>query len=292
LKLTLKTHLACLALGAIGGGLGSLSLPAYAQGKSGTQTQASAPDLSSPQKTIESFAAAIKRGDMEAARKCVLNGKPIPFPGPAGTSGPVITLSETHYKTEGDRATYTGKDSITMQGNANSYPIEEKLELKKVGPEWKIVAPDKLARGYLTTFATMIGHPELYNASRSKAQEISCLSNMRQIGLGCLMFLQDHEEKFALNAETYKKSVMPYIKNEQIFHCPLDKPGVVSYAFNSSLAGVALGKIQAPAQTIMLYEGKDGKLLFRHAGKAGVVFVDGHAKMMTQEQVKSLRWKP
>ena len=30
---------------------------------------------------------------------------------------------------------------------------------------------------------------------------------------------------------------MPYIKNEATFHCPSDKNGVVSYAFNANLAG-------------------------------------------------------
>jgi prepilin-type processing-associated H-X9-DG protein len=41
----------------------------------------------------------------------------------------------------------------------------------------------------------------------------------------------------------------------------------------------------------MLYEGKDGKLNFKHDGKAAVAFADGHAKLVTEEEAKTLIWK-
>ena len=42
----------------------------------------------------------------------------------------------------------------------------------------------------------------------------------------------------------------------------------------------------------MIYEGKNGKLDFRHEGKATVGFADGHAKLIDAQGAKKLRWKP
>jgi prepilin-type processing-associated H-X9-DG protein len=85
---------------------------------------------------------------------------------------------------------------------------------------------------------------------------------------------------------------MPYIKNESIFKCPSDASGAVSYSFNANLAGVKLAKVSAPAETVMIYEGKNGKLDFRHEGKAAVGFADGHAKLVNAEGAKKLHWRP
>ena len=47
-----------------------------------------------------------------------------------------------------------------------------------------------------------------------------------------------------------------------------------------------------PAETVMIYEGKNGKLDFRHNGRATVGFADGHVKLTDAEGAKKLRWKP
>lgn len=289
-----KMRLACSALCFAAWGLGRLYLSADAQEQSKANLQAASVDLSTPQKTIETFVAAIKKNDIAAAAKCVVNGKPIHFPWHKDGKGPDatidITLSNADYKTEGDKAVFTGTGSIT--GGSHRYPLQEKLELKKMGAEWKIVAPEKPGSGYLTLFAMMSGHPEFFKNERAKAREKACLSNLRQVALGCVMLAQDFDEKFALKAQSYKTSLFPYMRNEQVFHCSLDASGKVSYAFNSSLAGLKLSQIKKPAITVMVYEGAGGKLTFRHTGKAGVGFADGHAKMVTAEEAKSLRWQP
>src|SRR5262249_12612651 len=125
-----------------------------------------------------------------------------------------------------------------------------------------------------------------------KGASASCLDNMRMISQAALMFTMDHGDKFALKAAFYKASVMPYIKNEQVFHCPSDKSGAVSYSFNANLQGVSLAKVSRPAETVTIYEGKNRTLDFRHDRKAAVGFADGHAKLISREQAKSLRWKP
>jgi prepilin-type N-terminal cleavage/methylation domain-containing protein/prepilin-type processing-associated H-X9-DG protein len=113
----------------------------------------------------------------------------------------------------------------------------------------------------------------VFAQAREKARQTSCLSNMKQTGLGLLMYCQDYDEQFpradytlvppatsplnpaatsafALRVNHYKWQawVLPYIKNTQIFQCPsrtLDKVawdgnGEIKgngYGFNLSLSG-------------------------------------------------------
>jgi prepilin-type processing-associated H-X9-DG protein len=65
-----------------------------------------------------------------------------------------------------------------------------------------------------------------------------------------------------------------------------------AYAFNEHLVNVWPHKITKPKQTVMIYEGKSGKLEFRHDGKANVAFADGHVETIGPDDVKKLIWNP
>jgi len=68
----------------------------------------------------------------------------------------------------------------------------------------------------------------VFSQAREKARATSCLSNMKQIGLAALMYVQDYDEKFAPNRirhadgthSTWRCVVMPYMKNDGLFLCP------------------------------------------------------------------------
>src|SRR5579871_6641382 len=78
----------------------------------------------------------------------------------------------------------------------------------------------------------------VFAQAREKARATSCLSNMKQISLGVLMYVQDYDENFPLanfydlntypsyDANAYEWSsqrcIGPYIKNGDIFRCPDD----------------------------------------------------------------------
>ena len=81
------------------------------------------------------------------------------------------------------------------------------------------------------------------------------------------------------------------MRSQDTFHCSSDTAGAVSYAFNFAIAGKKTTRIKSPATTVLIYEGKGGKLEFKHGGKAGVAFVDGHVKMITEKEAKKLVWK-
>lgn len=75
----------------------------------------------------------------------------------------------------------------------------------------------------------------VFAQAREKARQISCLSNLKQIGLGLMMYVQDYDEymPYALqndppidgggtNLVPIDGQIAPYIKNDQIWKCPSD----------------------------------------------------------------------
>ena len=75
----------------------------------------------------------------------------------------------------------------------------------------------------------------VFAKAREKARQTSCLSNVKQIMLGLLMYAQDYDETLPSQMPCHRTAqsgdwpyglgwvqdkVMPYIKNTQIFTCP------------------------------------------------------------------------
>src|SRR5438874_8853881 len=68
----------------------------------------------------------------------------------------------------------------------------------------------------------------VFAQAREKARAISCLSNVRQLGLAMSMYVQDYDETYPLAfpdnwwSITWGNGILPYIKSIQIFKCPSD----------------------------------------------------------------------
>jgi prepilin-type N-terminal cleavage/methylation domain-containing protein/prepilin-type processing-associated H-X9-DG protein len=67
----------------------------------------------------------------------------------------------------------------------------------------------------------------VFAQAREKARQTSCLSNMKQIGTGMLMYAQDYDETYALAiqrnwATSWAITTQPYVKNYDVFRCPSD----------------------------------------------------------------------
>ncbi|BCM94183.1 hypothetical protein IAD21_06086 [Abditibacteriota bacterium] len=68
----------------------------------------------------------------------------------------------------------------------------------------------------------------VFARARENARKISCLSNLKQIGLGALQYSQDYDEAVLPLRQTYTTTsimsfpvlVQPYIKSLQVFKCP------------------------------------------------------------------------
>ena len=71
----------------------------------------------------------------------------------------------------------------------------------------------------------------VFAQAREKARAASCLSNMKQLGLGILMYAQDYDEVYVGSYAypntwgqcpmfTWLDLIYPYIKNQQLYACP------------------------------------------------------------------------
>src|SRR5207237_138904 len=73
----------------------------------------------------------------------------------------------------------------------------------------------------------------------------------------------------------WMSALRPYLKNPSTVVCPVANK-TPSYEFNKHLTGASMTAIGDIQHTVMLYEGGNGLLDFRHEGKANVAFTDTH----------------
>ena len=150
----------------------------------------------------------------------------------------------------------------------------------------------------------------VFARAREKARQSSCLSNVKQIGLATLAYVQDYDERLPAHQRqgrvmTVQTQVGPYMKNEQLWVCPSqsdlyyyywDNPtgtaavtGIRgSYGYNSRLNARLLADLRTPAETgmwadcrdqlVILYENSRYRTVDRHNGGGNMAYVDGHAK--------------
>ena len=68
----------------------------------------------------------------------------------------------------------------------------------------------------------------LFASAREKARQTSCLSNLKQLGLGVTMYCQDYDEIMPINGphggdittKWWSGRIYPYVKNAQLYRCP------------------------------------------------------------------------
>ena len=107
----------------------------------------------------------------------------------------------------------------------------------------------------------------VFARAREKARQSSCLSNVKQIGLGMLMYVQDYDERFPTlyHGESPRTDVVmkidPYIMNLNIWDCPsaareTRKPNYSSlnqwsYGYNRRFNYRRLATVVRPADIVM-----------------------------------------
>jgi prepilin-type N-terminal cleavage/methylation domain-containing protein/prepilin-type processing-associated H-X9-DG protein len=128
----------------------------------------------------------------------------------------------------------------------------------------------------------------VFARARENARRSSCMSNLKQIGLGFMQYVQDYDEKFPANFTEvvttepnyilYPVAVHPYIKSKQVWVCPSESVGTgipatiakdgwvggdrVDYYYNYSIGGyngagaqtLSLAAIQTVAEVFLLWD--------------------------------------
>jgi prepilin-type N-terminal cleavage/methylation domain-containing protein/prepilin-type processing-associated H-X9-DG protein len=120
----------------------------------------------------------------------------------------------------------------------------------------------------------------VFARARENARRASCSSNLKQIGLGILQYVQDYDERYVratngpggvIGSQTWANSTQPYLKSTQIFQCPSDSAREVntwwmgtlppdqqfhiSYLYNSTVARASDASMQNPSGTVMVVDG-------------------------------------
>jgi prepilin-type N-terminal cleavage/methylation domain-containing protein/prepilin-type processing-associated H-X9-DG protein len=107
----------------------------------------------------------------------------------------------------------------------------------------------------------------VFGRARENARRSSCQSNLKQINLGALQYVQDYDERFPLDVVSgvagtspfgWADALLPYTKSTQILQCPSDtlpapttpdQPNYTDYFYNLGLArgsgGVVANRIGA-----------------------------------------------
>ena len=89
----------------------------------------------------------------------------------------------------------------------------------------------------------------VFAQAREKARQIACLSNLRQIGIGLNMYVQDYDERYpgalqtaaTINGgtdarEPLDRQLNPYIKSDRLWTCPSDHQARASAAAGFGLS--------------------------------------------------------
>jgi prepilin-type N-terminal cleavage/methylation domain-containing protein/prepilin-type processing-associated H-X9-DG protein len=142
-----------------------------------------------------------------------------------------------------------------------------------------------------------------FASAKHKSKNVACLSNVKQISLGILMYSQDYDEKMPY-AKRYQELVCSYVKKEQVYHCPLVTgfPENQGYALESRLIGRNPYEIKEDiAKRPLLWDSlnlaknaTDPGIGFaaRHYGFGSIAFVDGHARSYREAEGRALMFAP
>lgn len=111
----------------------------------------------------------------------------------------------------------------------------------------------------------------VFAKAREKARGASCLSNVKQITMGLMMYVQDHDmlmpyagpgqwipdtDLGSCCTERWYKSILPYVKEEALFKCPGGRADVGYVACCRDFGpGYMLEEFTAPSKTMILTDG-------------------------------------
>jgi prepilin-type N-terminal cleavage/methylation domain-containing protein/prepilin-type processing-associated H-X9-DG protein len=144
----------------------------------------------------------------------------------------------------------------------------------------------------------------VFARARENARRTSCMSNLKQMGLGFAQYTQDYDEKFPSRLVNYTSpptapdnitpdrpyawadALQPYIKSTQIFQCPSEpsppalgaagspfagqpdpnKWGYTDYWYNVMLDKKSLAAITSVSQTVLSGDGNAGNAYYWYNG--------------------------
>jgi hypothetical protein len=151
--------------------------------------------------------------------------------------------------------------------------------------------------------ATAVGAGLLLPAlakAKSRAQSVSSVNQLKQLGLAARIYANDHQDKFP-PAQTWCDLLQPLVGSAKVFKSASDPaPGPCSYGYNVLVSGMSDNKVDP--QTVLFFETEAGwnkaggpELLLGQPRSGGAYvfgFADGSVQMIAPARVGDLRWEP
>ena len=131
---------------------------------------------------------------------------------------------------------------------------------------------------------------ELGRKARERARESAGVNSLKQIGLGCFMYANDHAEAFPDSLGVLKEK--NYLPDGKVYIAPYDKTSVLSDGKtftekNTSFAYVGKGlnatKLKYPSRTPLAFE----KPWLLTSDRIGVLYADGHVEKIPGKGAKT-----
>ena len=133
---------------------------------------------------------------------------------------------------------------------------------------------------------------------RAEREGAQSMTNLKQIGLGLLQYVQDYDERLppmrsaqsmaqiqrpydARELTTVQQVLQPYLRSTEIFEHPKTRE---LYRPNSSLSGKNFASFGAPARTATFYEASAAA-----DKKRAVLFLDGHVKRVAPDEWERIK---
>lgn len=138
--------------------------------------------------------------------------------------------------------------------------------------------------------ATPLGEDmkEFVEDARTKGRISTCMNNLRQIGMTCMMWAQDNDEVLP-DAKTVWTDIAV---EKNTLQCPGNRKLANGYGYNALLSGKGLSDIEDPTATILAADSNSANNLIRSVkdidqtrhGKGYVaVFLDGHVEFIEKD---------
>lgn len=154
-----------------------------------------------------------------------------------------------------------------------------------------------LAAGFLAVLLLLLVVLFPVHSDRRRAHKNACLSNVKKLVIGHLLYAADHDERFTL--VDWVPAIQPYVKDKSAFRCPLVDKGGSGYAYNRLLAGAVLTEKDQPDKIALTFEVDDLHLgavaerliplaSNRHEEMLTLGFADGYAKRLAFNRLGSV----
>ncbi|PQV62499.1 hypothetical protein B1R32_13112 [Abditibacterium utsteinense] len=124
----------------------------------------------------------------------------------------------------------------------------------------------------------------VFGRARENARRSSCQSNLKQIALGTIQYVQDYDERFPLlsasdtvsPAAGWAVQMQPYLKSTQIFQCPSETNsaaniptgglGYTDYWYNQKIAGKSESAVEYTSSTVLHGDGSSSTSAYGYDG--------------------------